>query len=167
VTSPLAFAAMLLALGRGHAPLERRLGVRPQRSARRDPLETFAYYELAGGQWLRRWPQFWKVVQGEFTWFGNRPLRPAEALGLANDFERLWLAAPVGLVSLADAHGCSSAVDHEACAHAAYFTVHADAKLRWFIFSRSLRHVVGVWPWRAPRQRDAVRLPQLLPEREL
>lgn len=167
VTLPAALFAMSLALMRGDSPLQLRLGVRPQRNVRRGPLQTFAYYELTGaGNWLRRWPQFWNVVRGDLTWFGNRPLRPTQALALANEFERLWLAAPVGLVSLADAHGCPSDFSEEACAHASYYAVNAGPSLDWFIFRRSLLRAASVWPIRPPRRKDSVPLSQLIPKQQ-
>ncbi|MDO8543319.1 MAG: sugar transferase [Opitutaceae bacterium] len=167
-TAPAALVAMGIAVIRGESPLQLRLGVRPQRNARRGPLRTFAYYELTGaGNWLRRWPQFWNVVRGDFTWFGNRPLRPTQALALANDFERLWLAAPVGLVSLADACGCWSDLTDEACAHASYYAVNASRSLDWLIFRRSLLRAASAWPLMPGRRKNAgVPLPQLVPKQE-
>ncbi|HEY1109064.1 MAG TPA: sugar transferase, partial [Opitutaceae bacterium] len=138
-TSPFAAIVMLLSLLRGESPMQLRLGVRPQRNIRSAALQTFAYYELSSGSnWLKRWPQFWSVVRGDLAWVGNRPLRPTQALELANDFERLWLAAPVGLVSLADAHGCTEALNDEICAHASFYAVNASRRLDAFILSRAL-----------------------------
>lgn len=167
VTTPAAVVAMGIAVIRGDSPLQLRLGVRPQRSTRRGPLQTFAYFELTGaGNWLRRWPQFWNVVRGDLTWFGNRPLRPTQAHALANEFERLWLAAPVGLVSLADAHGCRGDFSEEACAHASYYAVNASRSLDWFIFRRSFLRAASVWPLRPGRRKHAVPLPQLVPKQQ-
>lgn len=166
-TAPLALVVALLALLRGDSPWQLRLGVRPQRHARRSALDTFAYYELNGaGHWLRRWPQFWSVFRGDLTWFGNRPLRPTQALALANDFERLWLAAPVGLISLADAHGCpASEISDEACAHASFYAVNASRRLDWFILRRSFARVLAVWPILRSRRKDTgVPLPQVSSE---
>lgn len=168
-TAPFALAMMGLSLLRGEAPLQMRLGVRRQPSTRQRTLETFAYYELAGARnWLRRWPQFWSVARGDLAWFGNRPLRPTQALALNNDFERLWLATPPGLLSLADAHGCPEGVTDEACAHASYYAVNASRRLDWFILSRSLRRAASTWPllrW-TRRKEPAVALPQLIPKQQ-
>jgi hypothetical protein len=165
VTAPAAVLIMLLALVRGDPALTLRVGVRPQRGSRRFE-RTFAYYELTVGRnWLRRWPQFWSVVRGDFRWIGNRPLRPVEARALTNDFERLWLAAPVGLVSLADAHGCVDMVSSETIAHASYYAVNASRRLNWFIMTRTLCLAAANWPIRWSRRKSAaVPVPQLAPK---
>ena len=157
---------MLLSVLRGENPLVLRLGVRPQRHVRSSALRTFAYYELAGGSnWLKRWPQFWSVARGDLAWVGNRPLRPTQALGLGNDFERLWLTAPVGLVSLADANGCTDGLNDETCAHASYYAVNASVRLNWFVLSRALFRAALAWPIRWPRRKDTpVPLQELAPK---
>lgn len=169
VAAPFAIGMILLSILRGESPWQLRLGLQSQRGARRLSHDTFAYYELTGASnWLRRWPQFWNVVRGDMTWFGNRPLRPTQALALATDFERLWLAAPVGLISLADAHGCREGISEESCAHSSYYAVHAGLKLDWFIFSRALLRAAMVWPFRGQRRKEAtVPLEQLVPKQEI
>ncbi len=166
VTAPIALTIMLLSVLRGENPLVLRLGVRPQRQVRSSALRTFAYYELAGGSnWLKRWPQFWSVARGDLAWVGNRPLRPTQALGLGNDFERLWLTAPVGLVSLADANGCTDGLNDETCAHASYYAVNASVRLNWFVLSRALFRAALAWPIRWPRRKDTpVPLQELAPK---
>lgn len=169
ITAPLALVVMGFAVLRGDSPLQLRLGVRPQRYARASrTLATFAYYEVPGGRnWLRRWPQFWSILRGDLTWFGNRPLRPTQALGLNNDFERLWLTAPVGLVSLADAHGCPDTVNDEVCAHASFYAVNANRRLNWFIFTRTLFQAAMSWPLRWTRRRErAASLAPLISKQE-
>lgn len=163
VTAPVALVMMAWSLVRGDAPLVLRLGVRPQRNFRSPPEQTFAYYELAGSSnWLHRWPQFWSIVHGDLRWVGNRPLRPTQAQLLTNDFERLWLAAPVGIVSLADAHGCKDELNEETCAHASYYAVNANRRLDWFVLSRAFLRAAFAWPINWKRRRDAaIRLPQL------
>lgn len=167
-TAPLAFVVMFLSLLRGENPLQLRLGVRPQRNVRSAALQTFAYYELTGGSnWLKRWPQFWSVVRGDLNWVGNRPLRPTQALELANDFERLWLTAPVGLVSLADANGCTDSLCDEVCAHASYYAVNASRRLDWFVLSRAMIRAAAAIPIRRRSRRSAaVPLPRLIPKQE-
>jgi hypothetical protein len=157
---------MLLSFLRGEPPMTLRLGVRPLRSTRGGRHRTFAYYELtAGRNWLRRWPQFWSVIHGDLRWSGNRPLRPAEAQTLANDFERLWLAAPVGLVSLADAHGCVDTLSDETIAHSSYYAVNASRRLDCWIIARTLCLAAANWPIRWHRRKAAtVALPQLAPK---
>lgn len=169
VTSPFALLAILASLVRGEAPWQLRLGLRSQRGGRPLPQETFAYYELTGARnWLRRWPQFWSVARGDMTWIGNRPLRPTEAMALSNDFERLWLVAPVGLFSLGDARGCPEGVSDEACAHASYFAVNSSRGLTWYIVSRALVRAALVWPVRMHRQKDVpLQLEQLVPKQEI
>lgn len=164
VTAPAALVIMLLAFLRGDPPMMLRLGVRPQSGARGLPRRTFAYYELtAGRNWLRRWPQFWSVIRGDLRWIGNRPLRPTEAQTLANDFERLWLAAPVGLVSLADAHGCIDTLSDDTIAHSSYYAVNASLRLNTFILFRTLCLAAANWPIRWSRRKPAtVALPQLV-----
>ena len=169
LTAPFALFVMFLSLLRGENPLQLRLGVRPQRNVRSAALQTFAYYELTGGSnWLKRWPQFWSVVRGDLNWIGNRPLRPTQALELANDFERLWLTAPVGLVSLADANGCTEGVSDEICAHASYYAVNASRSLDWFVLTRAMIRAAAAIPIRRRSRRSgaAVPLPQLVPKQE-
>lgn len=168
VSSPIACAVMGWSLLRGDTPLRVRLGVRPMPHARSAALQTFAYYELTGGSnWLKRWPQFWSVVRGDLSWVGNRPLRPTQAMTLGNAFERLWLQAPVGLVSLADAHGCTDGFNDEVCAHASYYAVHANRRLMWFVLSRAFLRAAGAIPigQRSGRKTAAV-LPQLASKQE-
>ena len=167
-TAPVASLVMLLSLIRGENPLRRCLGVRPQRDVLDHSLRTFAYYELTGGSnWLKRWPQFWSVARGDLRWVGNRPLRPTQALTLAHDFERLWLSAPVGLVSLADAHGCTDGLSDEVCGHASYYAVHANRRLDWMVLGRALIRAASAIPIRPrTRRKPAPVLPQLVSKQE-
>ena len=57
---------------------------------------------------------------------------------MSNDFERLWLTAPIGLISLADAEGCLEAFGDEARAHASYYAVQASWRLDLSILLRAL-----------------------------
>jgi len=167
-TSPFAVVMMLVALIRGETPLRLRLGARPQKNLRPRTTETFGYYELTGaGNWLRRWPQFWSVARGDLVWIGNRPLRPTQAFGLANDFERLWLAVPPGLISLADACGCPEGINPEGCAHASYYAVNQNRRLDASILARAMLRASMAWPiyWTRRREQTAA-LPQLLPKQQ-
>ncbi len=168
-TAPFVIGVVVLSIIRGELPWQLRLGLRRQPGARQFSHDTFGYYELTGARnWLRRWPQFWSVMCGDLSWIGNRPLRPTQALALTNDFERLWLAAPVGLVSLADARGCPEGVSDEACAHASFYAVNANRRLDWYIFSRVLIRAAMVWPIRGHRRKDAtVPLEELVPKQEI
>ena len=166
VTAPAAMVIMMLSFLRGEPPMTLRLGVRPLRGTRGARHRTFAYYELtAGRNWLRRWPQFWCVLRGDLRWVGNRPLRPTEAQTLANDFERLWLAAPIGLVSLADAHGCVDTLSDETIAHSSYYAVNASRRLDCWIIVRTICLAAANWPIRWHRRKPAtVAVPQLAPK---
>lgn len=89
--------------------------------------DTVARFELAPLAGLgRRWPELWNILRGEFAWVGNRPLAPSEAATLHNEFERLWLATPSGLVSLADAEGSAEPFGDEARVHASFYSVRRD-----------------------------------------
>lgn len=88
---------------------------------------TLRYHTLSGvGPALRRWPQLWSIAKGSFCWVGNRPLSPEQAAQLSNEFERLWLAVPTGLISLADSEGCIDRFDDEARAHSSFYAVQSQ-----------------------------------------
>lgn len=105
-------------------------------------LETCIYHELAGlpAPW-RRWPELWRIARGDFAWVGNRPLTREQAADLQNDFERLWLAVPTGLVSLGDAEQSGDAFGDEARAHASFYAVRndrwSDLRILWRVFGRA------------------------------
>lgn len=136
-TSPLAIAWLTAAGLRGGKIFHKRKAVCPH-----NPSSTIDYYEFANtnGFW-RRWPQLWNVVRGEFAWVGNRPLTTHQAAELQTDFERLWLAAPVGLLSQADAFGCMDEFSDEARAHAAFYSAQQNWKLSFSILARVLRQL--------------------------
>ena len=101
------------------------------------------YYEMnSTNKFMRRWPQLWNVACGEFAWIGNRPLSPKHAAQLTTDFEKLWLNAPIGLMSLADVEGAFDHFDEQARAHAAFYATRADWKLNASIFARFAQ---GMW----------------------
>ncbi|MBI4663078.1 MAG: sugar transferase [Verrucomicrobia bacterium] len=139
LTFPWTLAAILRSKMKGQPALVRRTAVRP-RSGTIDRIEELVvYHELESARgWLRRWPQLWNVARGDFAWVGNRPLSPAQARELATEFERLWLAAPIGLFSLADAMGCADCLDDQARAHASFYAVQANLRLDWSIIRRAL-----------------------------
>lgn len=138
LTAPFAWAVMWRARSLGRSPLREQTAVRPCGSST-GPGETLVYYELREARGaFRRWPQLWNVVCGDFAWIGNRPLSPAQAAQLTNEFERLWLAAPIGLVSLADAVSCADPFGDEARAHASYYAVQANWRLDWSILAHAL-----------------------------
>ncbi len=107
-------------------------------------VREMSYWELEGFSGLaRRWPQLWNIVRGEFTWVGNRPLTREQASSLETEFEKLWLTAPIGLVSLADVHGCAGSFSDEERAHSSYYAVRAGASLDRSVLGWLLRRC---WP---------------------
>jgi hypothetical protein len=136
-TWPFGLFAIMMSKLHGQPALQSKAAARTQASGA--PGETLRYYELMNtNDWLRRWPQLWNIAGGTFAWIGNRPLSPSEAATLTNDFERLWLSAPIGLISLADAEGCPEGFSDEAQAHASFYAVQANWRLDLAILKRVL-----------------------------
>lgn len=153
LTAPAAAWLMAKARRRGLPALRRAVAV-CGRGGATAPRGEVVYHELTEAEGLlRRWPQLWNVAHGEFAWVGNRPLPPAEAASLRHDFERLWLAAPTGLVSLADAEGCPDPFGDEARAHASFYAVRRDWWLDLSILARVLKAAVMSRP-RSRRRED-------------
>ncbi len=130
VTSPVVLGAWL-GRGRSGQPLFlRQAAMVPAGPGLGPPWRELAYAELNGVRgWARRWPQLWSIVRGDFTWVGNRPLHREQAEQLQAEFEQLWLSAPIGLLSLADAHGCGDVFDDETRAHASFYAARASRRL--------------------------------------
>jgi hypothetical protein len=149
LTWPLALLTLLRGMLIGSPALCRQRAVLPEEAGGRR--RTVFYWEFSHcTSFWRRWPQLWNIVRGEFFWVGNRPLAPAEAGKLANDFERLWLAAPVGIFSQADAAGCGEVFSDEAKAHASYFAVQNNRRLKLEILSRVLPRIFCTGPLPPP-----------------
>ena len=75
LTLPCACYAVLRAWLRGQSALRPLVAVRPHSAGPSIATDVLTYHEFtAVGDWLKRWPQLWKVVRGEFAWVGNRPL---------------------------------------------------------------------------------------------
>ena len=129
LTSPILILAWLKNRGAKNLFIKKR-GVVPTAVAATQSLREMDYSELNGfhGKW-RRWPQLWRIVKGDFTWIGNRPLTREQATQLETEFEQLWLAAPVGFFSLADTFGCAQDFGDEARAHASFYAVRAGGRL--------------------------------------
>jgi len=148
LTSPVVLVAWLKNLGRGGPLWRRKVAERSGTRVARPVGDTLVYYELAGlrGGW-RRWPQLWSIVRGKFTWIGNRPLVPEEAARLSGEFDQLWLAAPTGLFSLADALGDVEDFSDEARAHASFYVVdpgrNKDLKIFWRVICNAFRRKVN------------------------
>jgi hypothetical protein len=136
VTSPVLIFAWLKNSGVKNLFIKKR-GVVPTAVASTQSLREMDYSELKGfrGKW-RRWPQLWRIVQGDFTWVGNRPLTRAQAAQLETEFEQLWLAAPVGLFSLADTLSGAEDFSDEARAHSSFYAVRASGRLDCEILRR-------------------------------
>jgi hypothetical protein len=144
LTSPVALWAFFRSIIRVESTLKIRQGLRLRAPGAFIRPLTFNYTELrhASG-FLKRWPQLWSIVRGDMGWIGNRPLTPREYATLAPGFEQLWLARPPGLISLADAAGCSPGLGPEACAHASYYAVKAGPEMHRQILSDVLRHALN------------------------
>lgn len=137
LTFPIGLAAVLKSLLSGVPAFRRRLAVRPLDGAVPNTEKPVEYYELESASgWLKRWPQLLNVARGEFTWVGNRPLNADQAGRLTTDFERLWLSAPTGIISLADSLGCLDSFDDETRAHSSFYAVQCDRGLDWTILNR-------------------------------
>lgn len=143
ITSPLFLMAAFKAALSNRPVMTRKTAVCPQEPDRKEVLSTFTYCELTVFRgWWRRWPQLWNVVKGEFAWVGNRPLSPDLVEHLADDYERLWLAVPIGLFSLAEAEGCTELFSDEARARASYYAVQANWRLDFSIITRTFENCI-------------------------
>jgi hypothetical protein len=148
VTWPVGFAAILRSFLSNQPAFRACRAVLPSLAGGDGRSPEIIYYELTGaGAWLKRWPQLWKIVRGDFAWVGNRPLTRAQAAMLSTDFERLWLSSPIGLVSLADARGCIDSISDEARAHASFYAVQHHWRLDFSILANSVsRGILGIEP---------------------
>jgi hypothetical protein len=155
---PVGFAAILRSLWGNHPAFRSCRAVHPRGALSDVGSSEITYYELTGaGPWLKRWPQLWNIVLGEFTWVGNRPLTRAQVSVLANDFERLWLETPAGLVSLADARGCIDSFSDESRAHASFYAARRSWLLNLTIMGRALsRAIFGIEPAEPTPAEDSV-----------
>jgi hypothetical protein len=153
LTLPLALFAVLKAALQGRRVLRPLLAVRPQSTGVPMAGDTLIYYQFTSVPgWLRRWPQLFSILRGDFCWMGNRPLSPREAARLSNDFERLWLASPLGLISLADTEAGSGFFDDEARAHASFYSARASWRLDVMIFGRAVFLFVFGVPYSKARE---------------
>ena len=117
--------------GSGRPLFERRRAVVPTAVPGQQNFRELSYSVLNGCTGLaRRWPQLWSVARGEFAWVGNRPLTAEQAAELHTEFEQLWLAAPIGLVALADTFSPADEFDDDARVHSSFYAVHADNRMR-------------------------------------
>lgn len=106
---------------------------------------TVGMHTLNGPSGLfARWPQLWRVWLGDMHLVGNRPLTPAAAALLGDEFEQLWLASPAGVFSLADAANDGLNDAESSLAHAAYYSVHRSFRLNLRILLRCLPHFLSL-----------------------
>jgi len=143
LTVPLGLYGMLKTTAFGLPAFRAREAVLPWSREFPDEEErTITYFEMnSTNKFMRRWPQLWNVACGEFAWVGNRPLSAKSAAQLTTDFEKLWLNAPIGLVSLADVEGAFDHFDEQARAHAAFYATRADWRLDLSILTRFVQRM--------------------------
>ncbi|MDB6028817.1 MAG: Mannose-phosphate guanylyltransferase [Verrucomicrobiales bacterium] len=135
LTSPLAAIHLLL------SAVQRKPALKQCRASRGEGKPESVYYKFNNlSEYTARWPQLWNIVCGEFTWFGNRPLTPSQASDLSDDFEKLWLEGPIGLLSQADAEGCWNVDSDEAKAHASFYSVQRNWSVNLKILKGVLLH---------------------------
>ncbi|MEO6036550.1 MAG: hypothetical protein ABIQ35_14970 [Verrucomicrobiota bacterium] len=140
LTSPFALVTVL------KAKLSRHRALRPRRATVPSFVtqsSSIVYHEFAmANGWWKRWPQLLNVARGEFTWVGNRPLTHIEAGKLSNEFERLWLASPIGLISQGDSEGCTDVASDDARAHASFYAAQANWRLDFQILWRATKRLL-------------------------
>lgn len=140
ITAPVVPVAWIRNLG-SNAPLFRpHLAAQsPDPSdARRPPIP---YHELGGVRGLaRRWPELWQIVRGRFAWVGNRPIPPEVAATLRDEYERLWLSVPPGIISPTELEGAGNPHGDEARAHASYYATHRGWRRDLNLLLRCLRN---------------------------
>ncbi len=144
LSSPLALVALLLSFTKGKSWLNRRLAVIPidtEIGFAEDQTMPFREFPAFHGV-LKRWPQLWNIVIGEFHWVGNRPLSVAEARSLDNDFERLWLKSPIGLFSLSDSEGRGDVIDDDTKADAGFYSAQPHFRLKLRILRKCLMRIL-------------------------
>lgn len=140
VSAPLALLCMAWSrLFRQRAAFTRVQVILPPPGTQDRYTRTVGLHALNGHDGLfARWPQLWRVWLGDMHLVGNRPLTPAAAALLGDEFEQLWLASPAGVFSLADAANDGLNDAESSLAHAAYYSVHRSFRLNLRIFSRCL-----------------------------
>lgn len=144
LTSPLWLIAWANARRKGLPLLHSLRAVQPSAMGA-SSIRDFSYSKWTSmpGWWSRR-PQLWNIVRGEFTWVGNRPIARDQAAQLATEFDQLWLAAPVGLFSLADAEGVQQEFGEEARIHAGYYASQANRHMDRMILARCFARLLGI-----------------------
>ncbi|OYW77342.1 MAG: hypothetical protein B7Z37_04665 [Verrucomicrobia bacterium 12-59-8] len=148
VTTPLALMSMAWSrLARQRAAFTRTLVILPPPGTQDRYTRTAPLHALNGMRGLfSRWPELWRVWRGEMHLVGNRPLTPARAALLGDEFEQLWLGCSAGVFSLADVAN-DGLQDHEAAlAHAAYYSVQRSFWMNLRILMRCLPRFLTLRP---------------------
>jgi hypothetical protein len=140
LTLPLALLCMAWSrLVRQRAAFTRMQVILPPPGTQDLYIRTVGLHALNGlDRLFSRWPQLWRVWRGDMHLIGNRPLTPARAAMLGDEFEQLWLTSPAGVFSLADASD-DGLTDHETqLAHAACYSVNRSFRMNLRILLRCL-----------------------------
>ncbi len=164
LTVPVGLYGMLKSSMLGLPAFRAREAVLPCNHDSEEEQRTVTYFEMnSTNKFMRRWPQLWNVACGEFAWVGNRPLSPKGAAQLTTDFEKLWLNAPIGVMSLADVEGAFDRFDEQARAHAAFYATRSDWRLDLSILTRFVK---GMWRRALDKGKEelTVPLPEPVPE---
>ncbi len=145
LTSPLLILAVLRHKSHTGSIFQNKMAVYPGVNPQIGLTRTIEYRELPDMKGiLKRWPQLLNIIQGNFCWIGNRPLSIDEARELKTDFERMWLQAPIGLFSLADAMGCKEPFGEEARIHASFYAAQRGGKQDWAILRCLIKQLFGM-----------------------
>lgn len=119
---PIVIIAALASLRTGKPVIDKRKAVSPvpyKKLTGRSNINYSEFPSLPG--YLRRYPQLWSIIKGEFKWVGNRPLNEKEADMLESEYEKMWLDASYGLFSLADLHGVTGNFSEEEKLHSSFY----------------------------------------------
>ena len=138
LVSPIAVLGILASKLRGQPALRILTGVR-EHSALGQATETFLYAELTAFRgFLRKLPQLWNIVTGDFRWIGTPPIAPSQAAQLTTEFERLCLRGPIGLVSPEGRIAPPGDLTIEAIAHASCYAVNPNWRSKRRILTSAL-----------------------------
>lgn len=159
VTAPFALVLMLRARSCGMPVLKSRRVVLPPFANDDFIAHAVDFHELNGVRGLfTRWPELWQVWRGRLHLVGNRPLCPVHASLLDGEFERLWLDAPAGVFSLADALDDDHA--DAAASHSAFYAMSRALRMDVRILTRCLpKFLLPLTAW---ARQDSIH-PQLKP----
>lgn len=143
LTSPLALlCALWSVIVKWRGVFESRQVVMPPPSRQDRYSPSTRLYSLTTGPGLfTRWPELWAVWKGDMHLVGNRPVSPARAALLTNEFERMWFDAPAGVFSYADIMDDGMQNDNDT-AHSACYAIHRCLRLNLRILMHCLPRFV-------------------------